>query len=224
MGVAIMSAGTDASTYANNYLPPVSGPLAWGNLESSAVENNRRLRNWGSAGGSFALSGVAQLVAKGVSAAAGTQSLLSLGSFPTDTFTMIALVDVGVSAAIMRNRNIRIFTDANKKLARNMDGGGVTSDITAPETGAFVVFLTGDLTGHTFGIINQAGVKKATYTAVSSGNIAASIGGNNANGVAAAWAAYSCAFYGRVLTDAEMMQVANRMLARAKYLGVTVNG
>ncbi|MFB3027647.1 hypothetical protein ACEWFA_15045 [Klebsiella pneumoniae] len=224
MGVAIMSAGTDASTYANNYLPPVSGPLAWGNLESSAVQDNRRLRNWGSAGGSFALSGVAQLVAKGVSAAAGTQSSLSLGSFSTDTFTMIALVDVGVSAGIMRNRNIRIFTDANKKLARNMDGGGVTSDITAPETGAFVVFLTGDLTGHTFGIINQAGVKKATYTAVSSGNIAASIGGNNANGVAAAWAAYSCAFYGRVLTDAEMMQVANRMLARAKYLGVTVNG
>ncbi len=28
MGTAIMAAGIDASAYANNYLPPVTGPLA----------------------------------------------------------------------------------------------------------------------------------------------------------------------------------------------------
>lgn len=80
MGTAIMAAGTDASAYANNYLPPVTGPLAWANLESDLLPAGRRLKNFGSLGGTFALSGIAQLVAKGVAAAAGTESRLTLGT------------------------------------------------------------------------------------------------------------------------------------------------
>ncbi|MGS1503146.1 hypothetical protein ACVCGS_20855 [Klebsiella pneumoniae] len=48
----------------NNYLPPVTGPLAWANLESDLLPAGRRLKNFGSLGGTFALSGIAQLVAK----------------------------------------------------------------------------------------------------------------------------------------------------------------
>lgn len=47
MGVAIMAAGTDAAAYSNNYIPPVASPLVWGNLESSAIPESRRSKNWG---------------------------------------------------------------------------------------------------------------------------------------------------------------------------------
>ncbi|HDT3797053.1 TPA: hypothetical protein QHP49_005335, partial [Klebsiella pneumoniae subsp. pneumoniae] len=116
MGTAIMAAGTDASAYANNYLPPVTGPLAWANLESDLLPAGRRLKNFGSLGGTFALSGIAQLVAKGVAAAAGTESRLTLGTFTPDAYTFIVLVDVGPDAGILRHRNIRISTNASKKL------------------------------------------------------------------------------------------------------------
>ncbi len=224
MGLAIMASGSDASAYANNYIPPVSGPLAWANLESNALTEARRLKNWGKNGGSFTLSGVAQLVAKGIEAAAGTESRLTLGSFTPDAYTLIALVDVGPSAAIMRHRNIRIMTDENKKIKRVMDAGVTVSTITAPATGAFVVFLEGDLTGHSFGMVTTAGVQKSDSTAVNSTSTNTFLGGNWSNGTAAAWKGYSAAFYDRKLSDSELTQVAERLIKRAKYLGVAVNG
>lgn len=224
MGVAIMSAGTDASAYANNYIPPVSGPLAWANLESDVLPSARRLKNFGSLGGSFALSGVAQLVAKGVAAAAGTDSRLTLGTFTPDAYTVIALVDVGTDASILRHRNIRISTNSSKNLQRVMDAGTSVSDITAPATGAFAVFLCGDSTGHAFGIVTASGIQKSTSTAVNSSTTATWMGGPNLAGTAAAWAGYGAAFYDRKLSDSEMMLVAERLIKRARYLGVTVNG
>lgn len=224
MGTAIMVAGADASSYANNYLPPVAGPLAWANLESDLLSAGRRLKNFGSLGGSFALSGVAQLVAKGVAAAAGTDSRLTLGTFTPDAYTLIALVDVGSDAGILRHRNIRISTNSSKKLQRVMDAGTKVSDITAPASGAFVVFLCGDGTGHAFGIATASGVQKATSTAVNSSTTATWVGGPNQAGAAAAWAGYGAAFYDRKLSDNEMMLVAERLIKRARYLGVTVNG
>ncbi len=225
MGTAIMAAGTDASAYANNYLPPVSGPLAWANLESNALTEARRLKNWGKNGGSFALSGVAQLVAKGIEAAAGTESRLTLGNFTPDAYTLIALVDVGASAGIMRHRNIVIMTDANKKIQRVMEAGTTVSTFTAPATGAFVVFLEGDLTGHSFGMATSSGVQKVDSTAVNTATTDTFIGGNGPNGTTAeAWKAYGAAFYDRKLSDSELIQVAERLIKRAKYLGVTVNG
>lgn len=224
MGVAIMSAGTDASAYANNYIPPVSGPLAWANLESDVLPSARRLKNFGSLGGAFALSGIAQLVAKGVAAAAGTESRLTLGTFTPDAYTLIALVDVGASAGIMRHRNIRIMTDANKKIQRVMDAGTSVSTIAAPATGAFVVFLNGDLTGHSFGMATSTGVQKVDSTAVNTTTTDTFIGGSWSNGTAAAWKAYGAAFYDRKLSDSELIQVAERLIKRARYLGVTVNG
>ncbi|MDG1643010.1 hypothetical protein [Klebsiella huaxiensis] len=224
MGVAIMSAGTDASAYANNYIPPVSGTLAWANLESDVLPSARRLKNFGSLGGSFALSGVAQLVAKGVAAAAGTESRLTLGNFTPDAYTLIALVDVGASAGIIRHRNIRIMTDANKKIQRVMDAGTSVSTIAAPATGSFVVFLNGDLTGHSFGMATSTGVQKVDSTAVNTTTTDTFIGGSWSNGTAAAWKAYGAAFYDRKLSDSELIQVAERLIKRAKYLGVTVNG
>lgn len=224
MGLAIMASGSDASAYANNYIPPVSGPLAWANLESNALSEERRLKNWGKNGGSFALSGIAQAVAKGIEAAAGTESRLTLGNFTPDAYTLIALVDVGASAGVIRHRNIRIMTDANKKIWRVMDAGTSLSNITAPATGAFVVFLKGDLTGHSFGMATSTGVQKVDSTAVNTTTTDTFIGGNWENGTAAAWKAYGAAFYDRKLSDSELIQVAERLIKRAKYLGVTVNG
>lgn len=224
MGTAIYTSGSDFSAIANSFFPPVADPLAWGNFESSALSDSRRLRNFGRYGGSFSLSGIAKLVAKGIAAEAGTQSLLTLGTFTPDAYTLIALVDVGTIASIMRHRNIRIYTDASKKLTRVMDGGTANTKITAPSAGAFVVFLSGDLTGHDFGIVTSTGVQKATYAAVASGSIATSIGGNNSVGTPVAWAAYSAAFYDRKLSDTQLMQVAEIMIKRALALGVNVNG
>lgn len=226
MGTAIMAAGTDASAYANNYLPPVDGPLAWANLESDLLPTARRLKNFGSVGGTFSLSGTAQLAAKGVTAVAGTDSRLTLGAFTPDAYTYIALMDVGVSAALIRHRNIRIHTDENKKLLRIMDAGRSTSSITAPATGAFVVFLSGDANGHEFGLLTTSGIQKSTSKAANIGTTATWIGGNgpSGSGSAAAWAAYGAAFYGRKLSDSEMQRVAERLIKRARYLGVTVNG
>ena len=183
MGTAIMAAGTDASSYANNYLPPVTGPLAWANLESDLLPAGRRLKNFGSLGGTFALSGIAQLVAKGVAAAAGTESRLTLGTFTPDAYTFIVLVDVGPDAGILRHRNIRISTNASKKLQRVMDAGTSVSVITAPATGAFAVFLCGDSTGHAFGIVTASGIQKSTSTAVNSGTTATWMGGTPATTV-----------------------------------------
>lgn len=224
MGTAIMAAGTDASAYANNYLPPVTGPLAWANLESDLLPAGRRLKNFGSLGGAFVLSGIAQLVAKGVAAAAGTESRLTLGTFTPDAYTFIVLVDVGPDAGILRHRNIRISTNASKKLQRVMDAGTSVSDITAPATGAFAVFLCGDSTGHAFGIVTASGIQKSTSTAVNSGTTATWMGGTSQAGLAAAWAGYGSAFYDRKLSDSEMERVAERLIKRARYLGVTVNG
>ncbi|MDG1643684.1 hypothetical protein DA718_12820 [Klebsiella huaxiensis] len=225
MGVAIMAAGTDASAYANNYIPPVSGPLAWANLESDALPSARRLKNFGSLGGSFVLSGIAQLASIGVTAAAGTDSRLTLGSFINqDKYTVIALVDVGTDASILRHRNIRISTNSSKKLQRVMDSGTSVSDITAPSSGAFVVFLNGDSTGHAFGILTASGIQKSTSSAANSGTTSTWIGGSNLAGAAAAWAGYGAAVYDRKLSDSEMESVADRLIKRARYLGVTVNG
>lgn len=223
-GLGLEVSGLDASGFANVYSPPVEGAVDWVNPENSTKDASRRLKNWGTAGGSVALSGNAALAAVGVQAAAGTDSRMTLGIHTDDAFTLIALVDVGESAAVMRNRNIRIYTDASKKLVRVMDGGTATAEITAPSAGAFVVFLGGDLTGHAFGIVTSTGVQKATYTAVASGSIATSIGGPSSASEAKAWANYGAAYYNRRLTDAEMMLVAQRLIKRARELGVTVNG
>lgn len=53
-----------------------------------------------------------------------------------------------------------------------MDAGTSVSDITAPATGAFAVFLCGDSTGHAFGIVTASGIQKSTSTAVNSGTTA----------------------------------------------------
>ncbi|MFH2150778.1 hypothetical protein ABK703_23305 [Klebsiella quasipneumoniae] len=225
MGVAIMAAGTDAAAYSNNYIPPVASPLVWGNLESSAIPESRRSKNWGSAGGNFSLSGNAAFSSVGVSAAAGVDSRLTLGTFSPDAYTMIGLVDVGVSAGIMRHRDIRLTTSAEKKLGRSMTAGSVVSDIVLPASGAFVVFLQGDLTGHVFGMATRNSVTAATAsTAVNTGTSSTFLGGSNASSAFAAWSGYGVALYPRKLSNTEIMLVAERLLKRAAYLGVTVNG
>ncbi|HBW5254039.1 TPA: hypothetical protein MFA25_004195 [Klebsiella pneumoniae] len=224
MGTAIYTKGSDMSGTSNNFYAPVSNPLAWGNFESDAVRESRRLRNWGKYGGTFSLSGIAKLVAVGIAAQPGTESRVTLGNYTPDAYTLIALVDVGASAAIMRHRNIRIYTDASKKLMRIMDGGTVTSTITAPDTGAFVVFLSGDLAGHSFGMVTSTSAQKATSNTAATGTTATSLGGLNSVGSAAAWSAFGSAFYDRKLTDNEMMQVAENLIGRALRLGVNANG
>ncbi|HDG7582557.1 hypothetical protein J9A50_23460 [Klebsiella pneumoniae] len=224
MGTAIFTKGADVSASSNHYFPPVETPLVWGNFETDALRQSRRLTNWGSLAGTFTLSGIAQLVAKGIAAAAGTDSRITLGTFTPDAFSLVALVDVGESAGIFRHRNIRISTDASKKLQRIMDAGFSNSGITAPSTGAFVVFLNGDATGHAYGLLTSSSVQKSTSTAANTSTTATWLGGNNQAGVATAWAAYGTAFYDRKLSDNELILVAERLINRARALGVTVNG
>lgn len=223
-GLGLVVSGLDASGFANVYYPPVDGAIDWYNLENSTKDNARRSANWGSAGGSLALSGNAVLAAVGVSAAAGTESRLTMGTHTDDAFSLIALVDVGISSAIMRQRNIRISSDANKKLQRIMDAGTSVSTITLPSTGAFVVYISGDLTGHEFGMITSAGVQKMTSTAVNSSTTSTFIGGVNQANEAKDWKNYGDAYYARRLSDTELVAVANRLINRARQLGVTVNG
>ncbi|HIG2852591.1 hypothetical protein M2638_11580 [Klebsiella pneumoniae] len=224
MGTAIFTKGADVSASSNHYFPPVETPLVWGNFETDTLRQSRRLTNWGSLAGTFTLSGIAQLVAKGIAAAAGTDSRITLGTFTPDAFTLVALVDVGENAAIFRHRNIRISTDASKKLQRIMDAGFSNSGITAPSTGAFVVFLNGDATGHAYGLLTSSSVQKSTSAAANTSTTATWLGGNNQAGVATAWAAYGTAFYDRKLSDNELILVAERLINRARALGVTVNG
>ncbi|UNA33920.1 hypothetical protein LOF13_27960 [Klebsiella pneumoniae subsp. pneumoniae] len=223
MGTAIMAAGTDASAYANNYLPPVTGPLAWANLESDLLPAGRRLKNFGSLGGTFALSGIAQLVAK----------VLQRQRYgkPSDSGYLYAgclhLHRAGRRGPGCRDTASPQYSyqhECQQKLQRVMDAGTSVSDITAPATGAFAVFLCGDSTGHAFGIVTASGIQKSTSTAVNSGTTATWMGGTNQAGLAAAWAGYGSAFYDRKLSDSEMERVAERLIKRARYLGVTVNG
>ncbi|ENZ7981877.1 hypothetical protein ACHADD_000873 [Klebsiella pneumoniae] len=224
MGTAIFTKGADVSASSNHYFAPVETPLVWGNFETDVLRQSRRLTNWGSLAGTFTLSGIAQLVAKGIAAAAGTDSRITLGTFTPDAFTLVALVDVGENAAIFRHRNIRISTDASKKLQRIMDAGSSNSGITAPSTGAFVVFLNGDSTGHAYGLLTSTSVHKSTSTAANSSTTSTFVGGNNQFGVPVAWAAYGTVFYDRKLSDNELILVAERLINRARTLGVTVNG
>lgn len=223
-GLGLEVSGLDASGFANVYSPPVEGAVDWVNTENSTKDASRRLKNWGTAGGSVALSGNAALAAVGVQAAAGTESRMTLGTHTDDAFTLIALVDVGLSAAIMRQRNIRLQTDATKKLKRVMTAGTSISTFTLPSTGAFVVFINGDLTGHSFGMLTATSVQKVDSAAVNSSTTATFVGGVNDASEANAWTNYGAAYYNRRLTDAEMMLVAQRLIKRARELGVTVNG
>ncbi|VUT16623.1 hypothetical protein SB6421_01546 [Klebsiella huaxiensis] len=224
MGVAIMASGTDASAYSNNYIPPVAGPIAWANLESGLLSSARRLKNWGSEGGAFTLSGDAALASVGVSSAGTADSRLTLSTSSRDIYTLVVLCDVGVDASILRLRDIRIGTNSSKQLVRWMAAGQTTSTITAPASGAFTVFLQGDTTGHRFGLISGGAVLAMTSTAVNTGTTSTYIGGLNASGVNKAWAGYGAAEYAKKLSDTELLMVSERLLARAKYLGVTVNG
>lgn len=223
-GLGVTVAGLDASGFANAYYPPVEGAVAWYNLENSSKDNARRSINWGSAGGNLSLSGNAVFAAVGVEAAAGVESRLTMGTYTDDAYSMIALVDVGVSSAIMRQRNIRISSDATKKLQRIMDAGTSVSTITLPSSGAFVVYISGDLTGHEFGMITGSGVQKMTSTAVNTTTTSTFVGGVNASNEAKAWKNYGGAYYSRKLTDTELVSVANRLISRARQLGVIVNG
>lgn len=116
-----------------------------------------------------------------------------------------------------------IFVSARMP-AKSSSAGTSVSDITAPATGAFAVFLCGDSARHAFGIVTASGIQKSTTTAVNSGTTATSTGGTNQAGLAAAWAGYGLAFSDRKLSDSEMERVAERLIKQARYLGVTVNG
>lgn len=223
-GLGLEVSGLDASGFANMYSPPVEGAVDWVNTENSTKDASRRLKNWGTAGGSVSLSGNAALAAVGVQAAAGTESRMTLGVHTDDAFTFIALVDVGESSAIMRQRNIRLQTNESKALMRVMTAGVSTSTIIAPSTGAFVAFINGDLTGHSFGMLTASSVQKVDSTAVNTSDVATAVGGLNNAAEAKPWTSYGAAYYNRRLTDAEMMLVAQRLIKRARELGVTVNG
>ncbi|MET6149243.1 hypothetical protein WIB66_21570 [Klebsiella pneumoniae] len=112
----------------------------------------------------------------------------------------------------MRHRNIRISTKmpAKSSSASWMPVPAFVSDITAPATGAFAVFLCGDSTGHAFGIVRLPGIQKSTSTAVNRDDCHLD-GGTNQAGLAAAWAGYGSAFYDRKLSDSEMERVAERL-------------
>lgn len=223
-GLGLTVAGLDASAFANAYYPPVEGAVDWYNLENSSKDISRRSLNWGSAGGSLVLSGNAAFSTIGVEATAGVESRLTMGNHTDDNFSVIALVDVGVSSAILRQRNIRLSSDANKKLQRIMDAGTTVSNITLPSTGAFVVYISGDLTGHEFGMLTSNSVQKMASSAVNSSTTSTFIGGVNSSNVANAWKNYGSAYYARKLSDSELIAVAARLIKRARELGANVNG
>lgn len=223
MGVAIMAAGTDASPYANNYIPPVSGPKIWGNLESSRLASARRLRNWGDLAGSLSMTGNTILANIGVSAVAGVDSRLIFGTLTADAYTVIALMNVDANGPLIRHRNIRLSANSSKHLTRVMDAGTTESTIQLPASGAFMVYLSGDTAGHEFGLVASTGVQKVTSSALNTGTTSTFLGGSNMVGTFNPWAAYSCAFYDRKLTDAELLLIHERMVKRAVALGVTVN-
>ncbi|STV23026.1 Uncharacterised protein [Klebsiella pneumoniae] len=188
MGTAIMAAGTDASAYANNYLPPVTGPLAWANLESDLLPAGRRLKNFGSLGGTFALSGIAQLVAK----------VLQRQRYgkPSDSGYLYAgclhLHRAGRRGPGCRDTASPQYSyqhECQQKASARHGCRYKRFGYHCASTGAFAVFLCGDSTGHAFGIVTASGIQKSTSTAVNSGTTATWMGGTNQAGLAAAWQA-----------------------------------
>ncbi|MEK6490056.1 hypothetical protein WNJ68_20615 [Klebsiella grimontii] len=194
------------------------------NLESAAVAAGRRLTNWGKAGGAFTLSGDATLADKGVTSAGTSDSRLTLSTAVTDAWSLVALCDVAEDSSILRIRDIRLHTNADKKLVRVMTAGQSLSGIQAPAEGAFVVFVQGDATGHRFGMIANDAIQSVTSSAPNTGATSTFIGGLNIENLPKPWTGYGAMMYPRKLTDTELLLVAGRLIVRADALGVTVNG
>lgn len=225
-GTAILVSDEQAQSWAQKYVPPVSGALDFFNLGSSAISSARRTKNWGSETNALVLAGGAALAAVGIENTSTTvDSRCTMRETTPTSFTAVGILDVGANAGVLRVADIRLVTTSDKKLKRIMTAGQSTIATALPASGAVVYFVQGDSTGHRFGFITTDGVVSLSSTAVGDSTKAAYIGGNTESGqVAAAYKAYGATVYGSVLSDSDLLLIAERLYRYTAGFGVTVNG
>lgn len=226
-GTAILVSDEQAQAWAQKYIPPVVGALDWFNLGSSDISSPRRTKNWGSETNTIALAGGAALAGVGIENASTTiDSRCTMRATTPDSFTVVVILDVGANAGVLRVADIRLVSTSDKKLKRIMVAGQSTIATALPASGAVVYFVQGDSTGHRFGFITaENGIVSSSSGAAGDSTKAAYIGGSTESGqVAAAYKAYGATVYGSVISDSDLLLIAERLYRYTAGFGVTVNG